>query len=45
MTMDFYGLKNAPMYGMYTNEKLNDLICTNMYICCGIFLLNPLQNA
>ncbi len=44
MTMDFYGLKNAPMYGVHTNEETKHFI--GMYISYDVsFLPNPLQNA
>jgi hypothetical protein len=37
-------IKNAPMYGVHTNEKIEWFV--NMYISCVISLLsNPLQNA
>jgi hypothetical protein len=32
MTMAFYGVKNAPMYGVHTNEKIEKFV--NMYISC-----------
>jgi hypothetical protein len=36
--------KNAPMYGMHTNEKMEWFI--NMYIFCDVLLLpNPLKSA
>jgi hypothetical protein len=44
MTMDFYGKNNAPMYGVHTNEEIEQFI--NMYISYDVSLLpNPLQNA
>jgi hypothetical protein len=37
-------IKNAPMYGVHTNEKIEQFI--DMYISCDVSLLpNPLQNA
>jgi hypothetical protein len=40
----FLWIKNAPMYGVHTNEKIEQFI--NTYISCDISLLpNPLQNA
>ncbi len=36
-------IKNAPMYGMHTNEEIEQFV--NMYIFCDVSLLpNPLQN-
>jgi hypothetical protein len=37
-------IKNAPMYGVHTNEKIEQF--TDIYISCDVsLLLNPLQNA
>jgi hypothetical protein len=37
-------IKNAPMYGMHTNEKIERFV--NMFFFCDVSLLpNPLQNA
>jgi len=37
-------IKNAPMYGVHTNEEIEQFIY--MYISCDVsLLLNPLQNA
>ncbi len=37
-------IKNAPMYGMHTNEEIEWFV--NMYISCDVsFLPNPLKNA
>jgi hypothetical protein len=37
-------IKNAPMYGMHTNEEIERFV--NMYISCDVLLLlNPIQNA
>jgi len=40
----FLWIKNAPMYGMHTNEKIEMFV--DMYISCDVSLLpNSLQNA
>ncbi len=40
----FLWIKNAPMYGVHTNEEIEQFV--NMYISCDVSLLpNPLQNA
>jgi hypothetical protein len=40
----FLWIKDAPMYGMHTNEEIERLV--NMCIFCDVSLLpNPLQNA
>jgi hypothetical protein len=31
MTMDFYGKKNAPMYGMHTNEKIEQFVDMHIF--------------
>ncbi len=37
-------IKNAPMYGVHTNEEIEQFI--EMYISCDVSLLpNPVQNA
>jgi hypothetical protein len=36
-------VKNVPMYGMQTNEKIEHFV--DMYIFCDVSLQNPLQSA
>jgi hypothetical protein len=31
MTMDFYGKKNALMYGMHTNEKIEQFVDLHIF--------------